>query len=174
MITAPDATQVGGPDNYAEVQKRKDLLVYTTPAAMTPIEVCGPVKVRLFASTSAPDTDWTAQLQLVRSDGYVQRLNDGIVRARYRRSLKRAEFVKPGTVLPYDIDLWATCVFVKRGERLRVQIASSAYPKFDRNLNTGGAIAREARGMIAHQTIFHDAQRASYILLPIVPARAAP
>lgn len=173
LITAPDATQVGGPDDYAEVQKRGDLLVYTTPVLTAPVEVCGPVKVRLFASTSARDTDWTAQLQLVRTDGYVQRLNDGIVRARYHHSLERPEFVKPGAVVPYDIDLWATCIAVKRGERLRVQIASSAYPKFDRNLNTGGAIAREARGIAADQTVFHDARRASYILLPIVPARAA-
>jgi putative hydrolase, CocE/NonD family len=172
LITAPDATQVGGPDDYSEVQKRDDLLVYTTARLTSQIEVCGPIKVRLYASTSARDTDWSAQLQLVRADGYVQRLNDGIVRARYRRSIAKPEFVKPGSVEPYDIDLWATCIAVKPGERLRVQIASSAYPKFDRNLNTGGPIARESRGVIAHQQIFHDRRRPSHILLPIVPARA--
>ena len=125
-----------------------------------------------FGCSSTPrarrgDTDWTAKVLDVHPDGYAQRLNDGIVRARFRRPLEREELLTPGAVESYDIDCWSTCVLLEEGHRVRVEISSSAFPKYDRNLNTGGPIGRETRGVVAEQTVYHDRERASYLLLPV-------
>ncbi len=169
FLTAPDSAQVGGPDDYRQVEARSDVLVYTTPPYREAVEVCGPIRVRLHAATSARDTDWTAKLLVVHADGFARRLNDGIVRARYRAGLERPVFPIPNQAHAYDIDLWATCIRLAPGERLRLEIASSAYPKFDRNMNTGGPIGREGSGLVARQSVFHDRQRPSYVLIPFVP-----
>jgi putative CocE/NonD family hydrolase len=166
-----DWKQVGGPDDNSEIEKRKDVLVYTTAPFKAPVRVCGPLKVKLFAATSTRDTDWMAKVLDVHPDGYAQRLNDGMIRARFRRTEEREELVTPGEVAEYDIDAWATCIELQPGHRLRLEIASAAQGKFDLNLNTGGPIGQEAKGVAADQTIRHDAQAASYLLLPIVPAR---
>ncbi len=136
-----------------------------------PLEVCGPLVVKLYAASSAKDTDWTARVLDVHPDGYAQRLNDGIVRARFRNGLAREEFLTPGQVEEYTIDAWATCVLLGVGHRLRLEISSSAFPRFDPNLNTGGPIGKEAQAVIAHQTVYHDRMRPSHILLPVAPRR---
>lgn len=152
------------------VEARPDVLVYTTPPLDEPVEVTGPVSVILYAATSAPDTDFTAKLVDVDPSGYARNLTDSIVRARYRESRARASLVTPGVVYEYTIDLWATSNVFLAGHRIRLEISSSNFPRFDRNLNTGRPIASEAETRPALQTIFHDQQRRSRLILPIVPA----
>jgi hypothetical protein len=169
FITEPNFSQVGGPDDYRAVERRDDVLVYTTESLTEPLEVCGPLIVRLHASTSARDTDWTAKVLDVHPNGFAQRLNDGIVRARYRAGMEKESFVEPGAVESYDIDAWSTCTLLDEGHRLRLEISSSAFPKFDRNLNTGGPIGVESQGVVAEQKVYHDRVRPSHVVVPIVP-----
>jgi putative CocE/NonD family hydrolase len=171
FLTEPNFSQIGGPDDYRAVERRDDVLVYDGPVLEESLEVCGPLRVKLYAASSARDTDWTAKLLDVRPDGYAQRLNDGIVRARFRRSLAREEFLTPGAVEEYDVDCWSTCIVMGKGHRLRLEISSSAFPKFDRNLNTGGPIGKESEGLVAEQSVYHDAARPSHVLVPVVPRR---
>jgi putative CocE/NonD family hydrolase len=169
FITEPNFSQVGGPDDYRAIERRDDVLVYTTESLAEPLLICGPLKVTLYAASSARDTDWTAKVLDVHPGGFAQRLNDGIVRARYRRSMEEEVFLEPGRVESYDIDAWSTCVLLGEGHRLRVEISSSAFPKFDRNLNTGGRIGIETEGIVAQQTVYHDRERPSRVLIPVVP-----
>jgi putative CocE/NonD family hydrolase len=171
FITDPDFHQIGGPDDYRPVERRDDVLVYTTQPFTTATEICGPLSVKLFAASSARDTDWTAKVLDVHPDGYTQRLNDGIVRARFRKTLEQEQLLTPGEAQEYDIDAWSTCMQFESGHRLRLEISSSAFPKFDRNLNTGGPIGKQSTGIVAEQTIFHDASKPSYLLVPVVPAK---
>jgi hypothetical protein len=169
FITEPNFSQVGGPDDYRPVERRDDVLVYSTEPLSEPMEVCGPLKVQLYAASSARDTDWTAKILDVHPDGFAQRLNDGIVRARYRNSMAKEIILEPGRVESYDIDAWSTCVLLGEGHRLRLEISSSAFPKFDRNLNTGGPVGKETKGIVAEQRVFHDHERPSRLLIPVVP-----
>jgi hypothetical protein len=169
FITEPNFSQVGGPDDYRAVERRDDVLVYSTEPLLQPLEVCGPLRVQLYAATSARDTDWTAKVLDVHPDGFAQRLNDGIVRARYRNGMEKEAFVEPGRVESYEIDAWSTCVLLGEGHRLRLEISSSAFPKFDRNLNTGGPIGKEKEGVVAEQTVYHDRARPSRVVIPVVP-----
>jgi predicted acyl esterase len=105
----------------------------------------------------------------VHPDGFSQRLNDGLVRARYSKDGSREQFLTPGKAESYNIDNWATCTLLARGHRLRLQVRSSVFPKFDRNLNTGGPLGDEAKGIVAEQTIYHQRDAVSYVTLPIVP-----
>lgn len=163
--------QVGGPDDYQEVERRQDVLVYTGPTLAEEMEICGPISVTLYASSSAMDTDWTARIVDVHPGGYAQRLNDGIVRARFRNGLEREELLTPGRVEEYTIDAWATCVRLGLGHRLRLEISSSSWPQFDRNLNTGGSLWKEAEWVVADQTVYHDPARPSHVLIPVIPPR---
>jgi len=169
FITEPNFSQVGGPDDYRPVERRDDVLVYSTAPFTEPLEICGPLTVRLHAASSARDTDWTAKILDVHPDGFAQRLNDGVVRARFRRSTEEESFLEPGRVESYDIDAWSTCVLMGEGHRLRLEISSSAFPKFDRNLNTGGRIGMETKGIVAEQSVYHDREHPSRVLIPVVP-----
>jgi uncharacterized protein len=160
----------GNPDDYRPVEARGDVLVYTMaspPAART---VCGPVRVVLHAASSAVDTDWVARLTLVRADGYSQRLTEGWVRARERHGNFRNDPLEPGRPERYDLDLWGTCVSVRPGERLRLAVMSAAFPLLVPNYNTGGDLGGETRPVVARQTVFRGGARASFVLLPVVPA----
>ena len=171
FVTDDAFSQVGGPDDYREVEKRSDALIYTTAPLSAPMEVCGPLSVTLFAASSAKDTDWATKVLAVRPDGFALRLNDGIVRARFRKGRDREVMLEPGAVEQYQIDNWSTCIQLGRGWRLRLEIASHAFPKFDRNMQTGGPIGKEATGVVADQTVYHDAGRESYLLLPVLGTR---
>lgn len=166
-----NTVQVGGPDDYSEVELRKDILVYTTAATEEPQWICGPLRVRLFAASSALDTDFTAKVLDVHPDGFAQRLNDGLIRARFRLGNDRQVLLKRGEVEDYDIDVWSTCLELQKGHRLRLEISSSSFPKFDRNLNTGGTLGAETSGVIARQQVFHEQLHQSYLLLPVVRPR---
>ena len=158
---APRAVQVGGPDDYRPVGERKDVLVYTTPPLEQDMELTGPLSVKLFAASSAPDTDWNAMLMDVYPDGYALRLNDGVVRASFRESFEKPSPIEPGKIYEYTIDCWATSMLIRKGHCLRVHIASAAFPKFDRNLNTGHPFGMDSAMRAARQTVFHGARQAS-------------
>ena len=151
------------------VETRPDVLVYTSEPLERDLEITGPIKVYLYAASSAVDTDFTAKLVVVRPDGYAQNLQDGIIRARYRTSAREPAFITPGQVYEYAIDLWATSYLCKAGQRLRVEISSSNFPRFDRNPNTGAPLGVDARLETARQTIHHTAAHPSHILLPVIP-----
>ncbi len=145
------------------------MLVYTTAAVPAPLEVTGPIVVKLFASSSAVDTDFTAKLVDVRPDGYARNLAEGILRMRYLASRLRPAFLTPDQVYEATIDLWATSHVFLPGHRIRLEISSSNFPRFDRNLNTGEDQATGSRRQTAAQTILHDQCYPSHILLPVIP-----
>jgi putative CocE/NonD family hydrolase len=159
--------------DQAKVEERDDVLVYTTPRLVTPLRIAGPVSVTLFASSSAVDTDFTAKLVDVQPDGYCANLAEGIVRARYRNSLEKEEFLEPGTVYELRIDLWSVAHCFDVGRRVRLEISSSNFPRYDRNLNSdvspSAGLARDMQ--VAVQQVFHRADGASHLTLPVVPSR---
>jgi hypothetical protein len=158
-----------GPFDQSQIEERADVLVYTSAPLEKALEVTGPVKVILHAASSAPDTDFTAKLVDVHPDGKAYNLCDGIIRARYRQSFTTPTLIEPGRIYRYEIDLWVTSNLFKPGHRLRVEISSSNFPRFDRNPNTGHAFGANAELATASQTIYHDRHRASHLLLPVVP-----
>jgi putative CocE/NonD family hydrolase len=170
FITDPTFAQIGGPDDYRPVERRDDVLVYSTEPMEEDTEVTGPVRVRLYAASSAPDTDFMAKLLDVWPDGFAQRLCDGMVRARFRDGMDRPSPIEPGRVYAYDIDCWNTSQVFKKGHRIRLEIASTAFPKYDRNPNTGAPLGQSAEMKTADQTIYHDPEHPSVLVLPVVPA----
>ncbi|GAC1325944.1 MAG: CocE/NonD family hydrolase [Chloroflexota bacterium] len=170
FITEPLSNQIGGPDDYAAVQRRDDVLVYTTSPLDAEIEVTGPVRAVLYASSSAPDTDFMVMLLDVHPNGFAQRLCDGMVRARFRAGMDCPTPIEPGRVECYAIDLWNTAQLFRRGHRIQVQVTSSAFPKYDRNLNTGAPLGTTTECAAATQQIYHDMDHASHVILPIIPA----
>jgi putative CocE/NonD family hydrolase len=172
FIMPVSSAQVGGPDDYSQVGERNDILVYTSPPLDKDMEITGPITVKLYASSSAPDTDWHAMLLDVYPEGYAIRLNDGIIRASYRESFENPSPIEPGKIYEYTIDCWNTSMVIKRGHRLRVHIASAAFPKFARNQNTGHPYGLDDEIRVAQQTIYHDAKHPSHIILPVIPERA--
>jgi len=157
-------------EDYSVVQaERSDVLVFTTPQLSEAIEITGPMSATLWAATSARDTDWHMMLLQVYPDGRALRIQDGITRARFRQGFDRPELLTPDSVYRYDIDLWFTGIVIPEGHRLRVAVASAAFPKYDRNLNTGGNNELETHYLAAHQRVFHDASRPSHVTLPLIP-----
>lgn len=159
-----------GPWDQREVEARHDVLVYTSEPLPQSLKVVGTVAVHLWAATDGRDTDWTAKLVEVHPDGRAINLCDGIIRARYREGTDRARLLTPGRPHEYTIDLAGTANLFKAGSRLRVEISSSNFPRFDRNSNTGGNIAQEAAGRLAVQRVHHTPGMPSWLELPVVPA----
>jgi putative CocE/NonD family hydrolase len=162
-----------GPMDQREIEKRSDVLVYTTAAMASDTEVTGPIRVVLYASSSAPDTDFTAKLVDVFPDGMARNLTDGILRTRYRESLETPKLMTPGEVYRLTIDAGVTSNVFRAGHRIRVEISSSNFPRFDRNPNTGSFSGDNLEMRKATQTVYHDHERHSYLLLPIVPSGPA-
>ena len=134
-----------------------------------PIEVTGPLTVKLYAATSAKDTDWTAKLVDVHPHGFAQNIQSGIVRARYRNGAgKPGSLIDPEKIYEYNVDLWATSHVFLPGHRIRLEISSSDFPRFDRNLNTGEDPNTGTRMETARQTVYHGAQYATHIVLPVI------
>ena len=153
FVTDDAFSQIGGPDDYREVEMRQDVLVYTSDALTAPMTICGPMRASIVAASSATDTDWMTKVVAVRPDGFALRLNDGVVRARFRQGRDRQVLLTPGAIERYEIDNWSTCIEVGTGWRLRLEVASHAFPKFDVNLQTGGPIGKETAGVVASQTV---------------------
>lgn len=158
----------GGPRDQKEVEARNDVLVYSTPPLEKDVELTGPVTLDLYGKSSAVDTDFTAKLVDVAPDGVAHNLTEGILRARFRNSTSTAEPITPGKVYEYKIDLWSTSNVFLKGHRIRLEVSSSNFPRFDRNLNTGKDAATSAVFVKATNTIFHDADHPSALLLPVV------
>jgi putative CocE/NonD family hydrolase len=158
-----------GAYDHQETERRKDILVYTSEPMEADLEVTGPVVVKLFASSSAVDTDFTGKLVDVYPDGQAYNLVDGIVRARYRHSEWKTELIKPGKIYEYSLDMGAISNVFKAGHRIRVEISSSSFPKWERNLNTGHEFGQDAEIEVALQKIYHDRQYPSHIVLPVIP-----
>ena len=137
-------------------------------------EVTGPVSLELFAKSSAVDTDFTAKLVDVGPDGFAQNLTEGIVRARYRDSQEKAESDESRAVYKFTIDLWSTSNVFLKGHVLRLEISSSNFPRFDRNLNTGEDPAFARNYVSATNTVYHDAEHPSALILPVVPCALSP
>ncbi|MDA0220373.1 MAG: CocE/NonD family hydrolase [Proteobacteria bacterium] len=153
-----------------EIEVREDVLVYTGPVQEADLDLTGPITARLWAATSAPETDFWLGLVDVNEKGYGTLIQDGILRTSYRDGEGRAPHLKPGEAICYDIDLWATSYTVRKGHRLRLEVTSSCFNKYDRNTNTGLPIGRAAHTVVAQQTILHDALHPSHVLLPVQPA----
>ena len=158
-----------GPRNQTAVEQRKDVLVYSTPPLGHDLEVTGPVRLDFFASSSAVDTDFTGKLVDVFPDGTAINLAEGILRARYRDSQEKATPLIPGQVYALSIDLWATSNVFRPGHRIRLEVSSSNFPRFDRNLNTGELAANSDNWAGATNTILHDKEHPSALVLPVVP-----
>jgi putative CocE/NonD family hydrolase len=161
-----------GPMDQRRVEERADVLVYSSAPLSAPLEVTGPLTMVLYAATSARDTDFVAKLCDVGPDGGSRILAEGILRARYRDGYQRAIAVEPERVYEYRIDLAATSNVFLAGHRVRVAITSSSFPRFDRNANTGNPLGSDrAEDLVAAtQHVFHDHDRASHIVLPVVRA----
>ena len=165
FITGEGSGQIGGPDDYLGVEGRGDVLVYSTEPLAEPVELIGPVRLVAHVATSGADTDIMAKLVGVHPSGFAQRLCDGMVRLRYRNGFDRAEPVTPGEVYEVRIVMWDTCVRLDPGHRIRVEVASSALPKFDVNLGTGGDMITETEGVQVTNRIWHDASRPSRLII---------
>ena len=152
-----------------DIELREDVLVYTSASLEEPLVVVGPVEVKLFAQSSAPDTDFTAKLVDVRPDGATHNILDGVVRASLREGFRsQPSLIEPGKTYEYSIPLGPVGTVFPRGHRIRVQISSSNFPKLARNLNTGKSSYTTAETVVAEQTVLHDAERPSRLILPVV------
>lgn len=160
-----------GPRDQRVVEAREDVLIYSTPSFAQDTEITGPVTLELFAKSSAVDTDFTAKLVDVAPDGYAQNLTEGIVRARYRDSQEKPGLMNPGQIYKFTIDLWATSNVFRKGHQLRLEVSSSNFPRFDRNVNTGENAAFAVNFVSATNTIYHDAEHPSALVLPVVAGR---
>ncbi|MGB8013724.1 MAG: CocE/NonD family hydrolase [Terriglobales bacterium] len=158
-----------GPEDQRPAEVRGDVLVFTSPAFTQNTEVTGPVSLDLYVSSSAVDTDFTGKLVDVWPNGFAQNLTEGILRLRYRNSPEKPELGNPGEIYHIAVDLWATSNVFLAGHRLRLEVSSSNFPRFDRNLNTGEEPARGTHMAKATNVIYHDKGRPSALILPIVP-----
>ena len=158
-----------GARDQEKVESRPDVLVYSTPALDQDMEVTGPVTLDLFAKSSAVDTDFTAKLVDVWPNGMAQNLTEGILRVVYRDSTTEAKPIVPGKVYEYKIDVWSTSNVFLKGHKIRLEISSSNFPRFDRNLNTGKDAATSAAFVKANNAVLHDSEHPSALLLPVVP-----
>ena len=162
-----------GCDDTLPLNARQDVLSFQTQPLDRPVEVTGPIEVGLWVSSSAPDTDFTAKLLDVyppsaeHPDGLAINLTDSIIRARYRNGWETPELMEPGEAYELVFQLYPTSNVFKTGHRIRLDVSSSNWPRFDANPNTGGPLGVEQRSVVAQQAVYHDAERASCVVLPI-------
>jgi putative CocE/NonD family hydrolase len=181
-IMAPGGfDQIEGPDIYGAkapylpLGSRPDVLVFQTAPLEEDMEVTGPIEVRLWVSSSAVDTDFTAKLIDVYPssrwypEGYRLNLTDSIIRMRYRNGDGVQDFLTPGDSTEITITLYPTSNLFSRGHRIRLDVSSSNFPRFDVNTNTGEPAGRERRTEVADNTVFHESGRSSVLVLPVVP-----
>jgi uncharacterized protein len=162
-----------GPRDQRAAENRDDVLVYSTRPLAEDLEVTGPVTLELWVRSSAVDTDFTAKLVDVSPGGFATNLTDGILRMRYRDSQEKPEPMNPGQVYRISVDLWATSNVFRKGHIMRLEVSSSNFPRFDRNLNTAADQATSREFVSATNTILHDAEHPSALLVPVIPAGAA-
>ena len=158
-----------GPRDRRSIERRDDVLVYTTDELTEDIEVTGPIVLTLYAASTARDTDFTATLADVYPNGMAINITEGIIRARFRESFENPTLIEPGSVNGYKLTLWETSNVFKTGHRIRLEVSSSNFPRFDRNQNTGNEPGLDAEVAIAEQTIRHDGNYPSHLMLPVIP-----
>ena len=158
-----------GPWDRRPVERRDDVLVYTTEPLAEDLEVTGPILLKLYACSSAPDTDLSATLVDVHPDGRAVILSEGLLRTRYRDSIENPTLIEPGRIYEFPIRIWETSNLFRAGHCIRLEVSSSNFPRFDRNLNTGHQPGMDTEMETAQQTIYHDTQHPSHLVLPIVP-----
>ena len=164
-----DFLQMGTNEDQRPIEGRKDVLCYSSNKLEEDLEVTGPLKVKLYISSDATDTDFIARLVDVHPDGYAQRVRDNISKTRFRNSYRKAETIIPGQVYELDVDLWCTSLVFKKGHRIRLEVTSSAFPLFNVNRNTGEWTECGSAMKKATQTIYHNSRFPSHIVLPIIP-----
>jgi putative CocE/NonD family hydrolase len=155
-------------------EKRPDVLCYTSDVLKEDVEVIGPLKIILYAASSAVDTDFCGKLVDVYPSGAAYNVSyaaSGLLTTRFRESTENPSLIEPGKVYKYEINLRPTAVVFKKGHRIRVEISSSDFPLFNRNLNTGKNPYTSTEMVKAHQTIYHDSQHPSHIVLPVIRRR---
>ncbi len=159
-----------GPRDQRQIEQRDDVLCYTTPSLSHLIEVTGPIELVLYVASSARDTDFTGKLVDVHPDGRAEILADGILRARYRESLSTPILMESGRIYELHLNLGATSNVFTAGHRIRLEVSSSNFPRFDRNTNTGGTIATETEKNFvqAINHIYHDSAHPSHLMLPLI------
>ena len=158
-----------GPYDQRAVEMRSDVLVYTSDPFEEDMEVTGPIKVVLYAATDGPDTDWTAKLVDVSPTGYAMNLCDGVFRARYHESRSESRLLEPNRVYEYEIDVAVTGNVFQKAHSVRIEISSSNFPRFDRNLNTGKDYGKDGEMRVANQAVYHSREYPSHVLLPVIP-----
>jgi putative CocE/NonD family hydrolase len=158
-----------GPYDQAPLDERDDILRFVTEPFKEATEITGPIRAEIYASSSASDTDFMAKLIVVKPDGRAFNLVDGVIRARYREGFDKPKLIEPGQVYKYAIDMWATSYKLSEGDRLRIDVTSSNFPRLARNLNTGAEFAKTSEMEIAHQTLHMSKEHPSKIILPITP-----
>jgi len=159
-----------GPYDQTPAEQRSDVLVYSSAPLSHDTEVTGPTTVELWAQSSAIDTDFTAKLTVVKPDGEVINLNNGILRTSFRDSLSKPATTPPNQPVAYRIQIWPTSYEYRAGDRIRLEISSSDYPQFAPNPNTGEPFGQSTATVPATQTILHDATHPSSITLPVIPS----
>lgn len=159
-----------GPRDQRAIDGRADVLTFQTEPLAKDTEVTGPIELVLYVSSSARDTDFTGKLVDVHPDGRAEHLTDGILRARYRNSMSTPELLTPGVVYELHVDLWATANVFRAGHRIRLDVSSSNFPRFDRNTNTGNAVAADGADavVVAANRVYHDAEHPSHVILPLI------
>lgn len=162
-------SELRGPYDQAPLDDRDDIVRFETEPFDEPMEITGPVRAVLHATTSARDTDFMAKLIVVKADGRALNLVDGVIRARYREGFEVQKLPEPGESHRYELDLWATSYLLSPGDRLRLDVTSSNFPRLARNLNTGAPFAKTSEWVVADQSIHVDADRPSHVILPVVP-----
>lgn len=161
--------EVRGAYDQAPLDERADILRFVSDPVDAPMEITGPIRATLYASSDARDTDFMAKLIVVKADGRAINLVDGVIRARYRESFREAKLLTPGEIYPFDLDLWATSYELAAGDRLRLDITSSNFPRLNRNPNTGAPFAETTELRKARQTIYTGARYPSQLVLPLIP-----
>ena len=163
-----------GPYDQTAIELRSDVLVFTSEPLTEDLEVTGPVVLHLFASTDRTDTDFTGKLVDVHPDGYAQILLEGIIRGRHRATFRTEQLLIPEKIYDFYVDLWSTSNVFLKNHRIRIEVSSSDFPKYDKNPNTGHRFGEDAELEIAHQKVYHDGSTASFVLLPVIPAGSRP
>lgn len=158
-----------GPYDQSPLDDRDDILRFVTERFEQATEITGPIRAEIFAASNATDTDFMAKLIVVKPSGEAFNLVDGVIRARYREGFEAPKLIAPGKVYKYDIDLWATSYLLSPGDRLRIDITSSNFPRLARNLNTGAPFAETSEMKVARQEIYMNGEYASRVVLPIIP-----
>ena len=161
--------ELRGTFDQRALDERSDILRFETDAFTAPQEITGPVRAILYASTDGVDTDFMAKLSVIKADNRVMNLVDGVLRGRFREGYEREVLMAPGEVYRLELDLWATSYRLAPGERLRLDITSSNFPRLARNLNTGEPLGEGVSFRVANQSVYLDRRRASHVMLPLIP-----